>query len=103
MKKIDKNKRLSIYILVVLIGLQFLFLGLQMFAWRGRNSSLKGNGSSKTSFFPFLWLIVMAPILVSRKKKFLSEKHRKWMMWALVGLATLVLLIMILVFLKARS
>lgn len=51
--------------------------------------------------FPF-WLIVMIPILASRKKRQLTQEKKAKIWWLMVGLAALVWLIMLLGLFKMR-
>lgn len=97
MKKIFENRKLAIYVIVGIVVLQVVFLQLTMFSVRSEG----GGGKNNASIFP-IWIAVLTPIIVSQNKK---ENHatRTGLLWALVGLAVLVLVGLIIFYLKASK
>lgn len=98
----EKNEKLK-KILLFIVGLQVLALGATMFFLfsRGSGSSGGGEGSSSSTLLP-LWIAIFIPIIVSQNKKKTGKEMQK-RMYMLIGLAILVLLGIVLVFLKASS
>jgi len=99
-KGIDKNSlKLPKRVFVGLVALQVVVILATLLLRKGSDS---GDGdSSFSSIVPF-WLIIMIPIIITRKnkpKRFNSINH----LWILVGLASFVLLAMVLFLLGVIS
>jgi len=94
------NLRLPKYILIGLVLLQIVVLGLVFFFRKGSGSSGDGEVSS-SSLVPF-WLIILIPIIVSRRKKQTSTQTKN-LIWLAVGLAVVVLLGMTVFLLRSIS
>ena len=97
-KKVDNLKLLK-YILLGLVALQVVVIAATLLSGRGSGSG--GGDSSSSSVVPF-WLIIMIPIILSRKNKSKNFQSKNFL-WLLVVLAAFVLLGMTVFLLKVNS
>lgn len=98
-KTISIKLRQPMYLLVVLILLQVILLATTIFVLKG--GSNQTNADSNTSFVP-IWIAVFIPLIATIRKP-QTEKRKKLWMWLLVGLATLVLLGMLVILVKSLN
>lgn len=100
-KKVKENEKqkLPIYFLAALVLLQVIVIALTMFVSKSGGAEAKTPGdSTATSIIP-IWFVIMIPFLVRKNKK-LDDAKRNKLSWILVGVATAVLLVMLIFLIK---
>jgi uncharacterized membrane protein YhaH (DUF805 family) len=100
-EKVSNKLKQPKYLLVALIGLQVILLTTTIFVLKSRAGTGGESNSTSSSFLP-IWIAVFIPIIATMRKRQTVVQKSTWL-WLLVGLATLVLLGMIVFLLKTLN